>query len=50
MKKLTAIAALIVAAASLTVGCTASVGVKPTSATKLNTTTPVAYVAAPANK
>ena len=50
MKKLIAIATLI-AAACLNVGCTASAGIKPTgSATKLNTTTQVAYVAAPVRK
>ena len=51
MKKLIAIATLIAAAASLNVGCTASAGIKPTgSATKLNTTTQVAYVSAPVQK
>ena len=51
MKKITAITALIVAVAGFTVGCTASVGVKPTgSATKLNTMTQVAYISAPVNK
>ena len=51
MKKLIAFAALIVAAASLNVGCTASAGIKPTSnVTKLNTGTQVAYVSAPVNK
>ena len=51
MKKLIAIATLIVAAASLNVGCTASAGIKPnSSATKLNTTTQVAYVSAPVRK
>ena len=48
MKKLIAIATLIVAAASLNVGCSASASVKKTDATKLNTTTQVAYVSAPA--
>ena len=47
MKKLIAIAALIVVAASLNVGCSASASVRKTDATKLNTTTQVAYVAAP---
>lgn len=50
MKKLIAIATLIVAAASLNVGCAASASVKPTSATKLNTATQVAYVSAPVRK
>lgn len=50
MKKLIAIATLVVVAASLNVGCTASAGIKKTDATKLNTTTQVAYVSAPVQK
>ena len=50
MKKLIAIAALIVTAASLNVGCTASAGIKKADASKLNTTTQVAYVSAPVRK
>ena len=42
--------ALIVAAASLSVGCKASASVHGTNATKLNTTTQVAYVTAPVKK
>ncbi len=48
MKKFIAITTLIVAAASLNVGCSASASVKKADATKLNTTTQVAYVSAPA--
>lgn len=47
MKKLVAIATLIVAAASLNIGCTASAGIKKADTTKANTTTSVAYVSAP---
>ena len=51
MKKLIAITTLIIAAAGLNVGCTASAGIKPTSrASKLNTATQVAYVSAPVGK
>ena len=44
MKKFIAIAAMITAAASLNVGCTASAGVHKADAAKLNATTQVAYV------
>ena len=47
MKKLIAITALIVAAASLNIGCTASAGIKKADTTKASTTTQVAYVSAP---
>lgn len=47
MKKLVAFATLIVAAASLNVGCTASAGIKKADTTKATTTTQVAYVSAP---
>ena len=50
MKKLVALAALIVAAASFNVGCTASASVHKADASKLNTTTRVAYVSAPVQK
>ena len=50
MKKFIAIATLIVAAASLNIGCTASAGIKKTDASKLNTATQVAYVSAPVQK
>ena len=48
MKKLIALATLIVAAASLNVGCSASASVRKADASKLNTATQVAYVSAPA--
>ena len=47
MKNIITISALFVVVAALNVGCSASASVKPTSATKLNTTTQVAYVSAP---
>ena len=50
MKKFVAISTLIIAAACLNVGCKASASVHGTNATKLNTTTQVAYVSAPAKK
>ena len=50
MKKFIAIATLIVAAASLNAGCKATASVHGTNATKLNTTTQVAYVSGPAKK
>ena len=48
MKNILAISALIVAAVTLNVGCTASAGVHKADATKASTTTQVAYVTAPA--
>lgn len=50
MKKLIAIATLAVAAAGLNAGCTASAAVHKADASKLNTTTQVAYVSAPVRK
>lgn len=50
MKKLVALATLIVAAAGLNVGCKASASIHGTNATKLNTATQVAYVSAPVQK
>ena len=50
MKKFVAIATLIATAASLNVGCTASAGIKKADASKLSTTTQVAYVSAPVQK
>ncbi len=48
MKNIITISTLFVVAALLNVGCSASASVKPNSnATKLNTTTQVAYVTAP---
>ena len=47
MKNILTISTLFVAAILLNVGCTASAGVHGTNATKLNTTTQVAYVSAP---
>lgn len=44
MNKLIAFAALIIAAASLNVGCTASAGIHKADATKTNSNTQVAYV------
>ena len=48
MKNLITLSALIIAAVALNVGCTAHASVKPTSATRINTATQVAYVTAPA--
>ncbi len=48
MKNILAISALIVAALTLNVGCTASAGVHKADATKASTATQVAYVTAPA--
>ena len=50
MKKLIALAALVIAAASFNVGCTASASVHKADATKLNTAAQVAYVSAPVQK
>ena len=47
MKNILTISTLFVVAVLLNVGCTASAGVHPASASKLNTTTQVAYVSAP---
>ena len=47
MKNIIAISTLFVVAALLNVGCSASASVRPTSNTKLNRTTQVAYVTAP---
>ena len=47
MKNIITISTLFVVAVLLNVGCTASAGVHPSDATKLNTTTQVAYVTAP---
>ena len=48
MKKLIAISCLIVAAASLNVGCSASASLHRADASKMNTATQVAYVSTPA--
>ena len=48
MKKLIAFSLLLTVAAMLNVGCSASASVKKADATKLNTSTQVAYVTAPA--
>ncbi len=48
MKNILTVSTLFVVAMLLNVGCSASASVKPASATKLNTTTQVAYVSAPA--
>ena len=50
MKKLVILSTLIVAAASLNVGCSASASVHKADASKLNSTTQVAYVSAPTQK
>ena len=47
MKNILTVSTLFVVALLLNVGCSASASVKPTSATKLNTATQVAYVTAP---
>ena len=47
MKNIIAVSTLFVLVTVLNIGCTASAGIKPASATKLNTTTQVAYVSAP---
>lgn len=47
MKNIITITTLFVVATLLNVGCTASAGIHPSDATKLNTTTQVAYVTAP---
>ncbi len=47
MKKIITISTLFVAAILLNVGCTASAGIKKADATKVSTTTQVAYVSAP---
>ena len=47
MKKIITISTLFVVAALLNVGCSASASVKKADATKLNTSTQVAYVSAP---
>ena len=47
MKKLLALATLMIVAASFNVGCSASASVRKADATKLNTATQVAYVSAP---
>ena len=47
MKNIITISTLFVLATVLNIGCTASAGVKPASATKLNTTTQMAYISAP---
>ena len=47
MKNIITIATLFVVVALLNVGCSASASVHKTDATKLNTTTQVAYVSAP---
>ncbi len=48
MKKLIAASLLFTVAAMLNVGCSASASIKKADATKLNTSTQVAYVTAPA--
>lgn len=47
MKHIITVTTLFVAATLLNVGCTASAGIHKSDATKLNTTTQVAYVTAP---
>lgn len=47
MKNILTVSTLFVVALLLNVGCSASASVKPTSATKMNSSTQVAYVSAP---
>ncbi len=47
MKKIITFSTLFVVATLLNIGCTASAGIKKADATKVSTTTQVAYVSAP---